>query len=112
VSSQGAWIMPALCIYNACMAVTVTVRDVPEDVRDALTRAAQTRGQSLQAFLLGVLKQQAAFSRNAELVAEVAEDLAGGGAQADVPDAAALLEQVRPEAARSTKGRRGSRSAA
>jgi hypothetical protein len=95
------------------MPVTVTVRDVPEDVRDILTRVARSRGQSLQAFLMSVLKQQAAFSRNAELLAEVADDLArGGGAQADAPDAAAVLEQARPEAARRTKGRRGSRSVA
>jgi hypothetical protein len=95
------------------MTVTLTVRDVPEDVRDALTRAARTRGQSLQAFLLSVLNQQAAFSRNAALLSEVGEDLAGGGgAQADAPDAATLLEQARPEPASGTKGRRGSRPAA
>jgi hypothetical protein len=95
------------------MAVTVSVRDVPEDVRDELTRIARSRGQSLQAFLMSVLKQQAAFGRNAEILAEVTEDLAGGGgAQADAPDAAAILEQARPEAARRTKGRRGSRPAA
>jgi hypothetical protein len=89
------------------MTVTVTVRDVPEDVRDALTRTARSRGQSLQAFLMSLLKQQAAFSRNAELLADVAEDLAGGGgAQADAPDAASILEQARPEASRRTKGRR------
>jgi hypothetical protein len=94
------------------MAVTMTIRDVPEDVREALTRAARMRGQSLQAFLLGMLRQQAAFSRNAELLAEVAEDLATGeGAQADAPDSTGLLEQARPDA-HNPKRRRGSRSAA
>jgi hypothetical protein len=95
------------------MTVTLTVRDVPEDVRDALTRAARIRGQSLQAFLLGVLNQQAAFSRNAQLLSEVGEDLAGGGgARADAPDAGALLEQARPGPAIGTKGRRGARPVA
>jgi len=94
------------------MAVTVTVRDVPENVWEALNRVARMRGQSLQAFLMSVLKQQAEFSRNAELLATVAEDLAaGGGAQADAPAAAAVLQEARP-GARNTKGRRGSRSAA
>src|SRR5689334_5733369 len=32
---------PAARIYNACTAVTVTVRDVPEDVREALNRVAR-----------------------------------------------------------------------
>ena len=93
------------------MTVTVTVRDVPDDVREALTRVARSRGQSLQALLLGVLKQQAAFSRNADLLTEIADDLAGGGADADAPDAAAVLEQARPETARQTKGGRGPGSA-
>jgi hypothetical protein len=85
----------------------VTVRDVPEDVRDALSRTARSRGQSLQAFLISLLKQQAAFSRNAELLAEFAEDLTdGGGAQSDAPDAASVLEQARPDGSRPTKGRR------
>ena len=94
------------------MTVTVTVREVPDDVRDALTRVARSRGQSLQALLLSVLKQQAAFSRNADLLIQVADDLAGGGADADAPDAAAVLAQTRPERAHRTKGRRGSGSAA
>jgi hypothetical protein len=55
------------------MALTVTVRDVPENVREALNRVARMRGQSLQAFLMSVLKQQAEFSRNAELAASRAE---------------------------------------
>lgn len=105
--------MPVKRLYNACMTVTLTVRDVPDDVRDALTRAARLRGQSLQSFLLSVLHQQAAFSRNAQLLSEVADDLAvGGGAQADAPDAAALLEQARPDPTGGSKSRRGSRPAA
>jgi hypothetical protein len=95
------------------MTVTVTIRDVPQDVRDALARAARTRGQSLQSFLLGVLNQQVAFSRNTQVLAEIAEDLvAGGGAQADAPDAATLLEQARPKPTADPKGHRRSRSVA
>lgn len=76
----------------------LTIRDVPDDVKDALARDARERGQSLQAFLLGVLQRQAAFSRNRQLLSEIESDLAeGGGADADAPDAAALLEQARPD---------------
>ena len=74
----------------------VTIRDVPDDVKEALGLDARIRGQSLQAFLLGVLKRQAAFIRNRSLLADIEQDLAeGGGAGDDAPDAAELLEQVR-----------------
>lgn len=80
------------------MSVVLTVRDVPEEVRDLLARDARERGQSLQAFLLSVLRRQAAFSRNRQLLAEIEEDLrAGGGAGADAPDATELLAQAREE---------------
>jgi hypothetical protein len=78
------------------MTVTVTIRDVPEDVRDVLTRDARQRGQSLQAFLLGLLARQARFSGNRQLLAAVGRELAsGGGAGADAPDAAEVLEAAR-----------------
>jgi len=76
--------------------VVLTIRDVPDEVRDALGQDARERGQSLQAFLLSVLKRQAAYSRNRQLLADVERDLAeGGGAGVDAPDAAELLEQER-----------------
>lgn len=93
--------------------MTLTVRDVPEEVRDALAGVARRRGQSLQSYLLSVLSQQAAFSRNAQLLSEVADDLAGGGgAQADAPDAAELLAQDRPAQTGRGQGRRRSQPAA
>jgi antitoxin FitA len=90
--------MTAVCIHNAAMAVVLTIRDVPEQVRDLLSQEARERGQSLQAFLLSVLKRQAAFSRNRQILAEIDQDLArGGGAGPDAPAAADLLEQARVE---------------
>ncbi len=86
-------------MQSRVMAV-VTIRDVPDGVRDALARDARERGQSLQAYLLGVLNRQAAFSRNRLLLDEIERDLAaGGGAGADAPDAATLLEQARGDRA-------------
>jgi hypothetical protein len=82
------------------MSVVLTIRDVPEDVRDLLSQDARERGQSLQAFLLGVLRRQADFSRNRQILAEIAEDLQeGGGAGVDAPDAAEVLQQARAERA-------------
>ncbi|GAB2733389.1 hypothetical protein GCM10027174_02580 [Salinifilum aidingensis] len=75
----------------------LTIRDVPEGVKEALAEDARESGQSLQAFLLGVLQRQTAFSRNRQLLSEIERDLAeGGGAGDDALDAAALLEQARP----------------
>lgn len=50
-------VRPETCMYSACMP-NVQVRDVPEDVHDALVRRAEQAGQSLQQFLamqLGVI---------------------------------------------------------
>jgi plasmid stability protein len=80
------------------MASVLTIRDVPDDVKAALTLEARERGQSLQAYLLAVLKQQAAFSRNRQLLVEIERDLAqGGGAGEDAPDAADVLAAARRE---------------
>lgn len=74
----------------------LTIRDVPEDVKEALVRGARERGQSLQAFVLSVLEREAAFGRNRELLAEIDRELAeGGGAGADAPDASDLIAQAR-----------------
>ncbi|GAA1235366.1 hypothetical protein GCM10009676_19080 [Prauserella halophila] len=91
----------------------LTIRDVPDDVKDALARDARERGQSLQAFLLGVLQRQAAFSGNRQLLAEIERDLTeGGGAESDAQDAAELLEQARPETRGGEVGTSGAGGAA
>jgi predicted nucleic acid-binding Zn-ribbon protein len=76
----------------------LTIRDVPEDVRAALAESARERGQSLQAFLLAVLKEQAAFNRNRQIIAEIERDLAeNGGVDPDTPNAAEFIAQGRAE---------------
>jgi len=44
--------------------VALQIRDVPEDVRDALVAQARARGQSLQAYLLELVEAQARRLRN------------------------------------------------
>jgi hypothetical protein len=44
--------------------VALQIRDVPEEVRDALAAQARGRGQSLQAFLLELVETQAKRLRN------------------------------------------------
>jgi antitoxin FitA len=84
------------------MATAVTIRDVPEDVRDLLAQQARERGQSLQAYLLGILRRQAQFSRNRELLAEIEAELRaeGGGAGPEAPDSWEVLARMRLEADR------------
>jgi hypothetical protein len=80
------------------MTVVLTIRGVPEEVRDLLARDARERGQSLQAFLVSVLRRQASFSSNQQILAEVEGDLvSAGGAGADAPAAADILGQARAE---------------
>lgn len=48
--------------------VALQIRDVPDDVRDALVERARRRGQSLQAFLLWLVREEARRSRNLALL--------------------------------------------
>jgi hypothetical protein len=96
------------------MTVVLTIRGVPEEVRDLLARDARERGQSLQAFLVSMLRRQASFSRNLQILAEIEGDLASaGGAGAGAPDAADVLGQARAErdAGAADDGTRGRPSA-
>ncbi|MGF1648678.1 MAG: hypothetical protein ACFCVF_17410 [Kineosporiaceae bacterium] len=61
------------------MPVNILVRDVPDEVRDALAAMARRRGQSLQAYLISVLEVEAALARN-RAVLERAGSRPGGAA--------------------------------
>ncbi len=49
------------------MSVALQIRDVPEDTRDALAAQAAKRGQSLQAYLLALIQQQARTVHNRQI---------------------------------------------
>jgi antitoxin FitA len=59
-------------MHNACV-VALQIRDVPEDVRDALAAQASSRGQSLQAYLLELVETQAQRLRNGAVLDRFAE---------------------------------------
>lgn len=59
------------------MSVALQIRDVPEDVRDALAARAAQSGESLQRFLLRLITQEAEHQRNLAIVADL--QLADGG---------------------------------
>ena len=49
--------MSRICRHNASMAVKITIRDVPEEMRDELASRASEQGQSLQKYLMGELQR-------------------------------------------------------
>jgi antitoxin FitA len=49
--------------------VALQIRDVPDDVRDALAERARERGQSLQAYLLDMVEADARRARNRAVLA-------------------------------------------
>lgn len=54
------------------MTVALQIRDVPDEVRDALAQRAAELGQSMQAFLLDVMAREARLTRNAQAFKETA----------------------------------------
>jgi hypothetical protein len=79
--------------------VALQIRDVPEDIRDALVVQARTRGQSLQGLLLELVTTEARRARNLAVLdrfggradgvrtrsGELAEDLAVARSERDDP---------------------------
>ena len=49
--------MSGVCRHNASMTVKITIRDVPEEMRDQLAVRASEQGQSMQKYLMGELQR-------------------------------------------------------
>lgn len=47
------------------MTVALQIREVPDEVKDALAAEARRQGQSVQAYLLGLVEREARLLRNA-----------------------------------------------
>lgn len=74
--------------------VALQIRDVPDDVRDALVERACEAGQSLQGYLLGLVVREASFNQNRAIIADLAEWTTGTGLTPD--DALAALDVSAP----------------
>jgi plasmid stability protein len=61
------------------MPVAITVRNVPDQVRNQLAAMAAARGWSLQEYMLHELVELTRHPNNAELIARARERLAGRG---------------------------------
>lgn len=75
--------------------VALQIRDVPDDVRDALFERARARGQSLQAFLLSLVEAEARRSRNQAVLARF--DGRSDGSRVTATEAADELRSSRAE---------------
>lgn len=75
--------------------VALQIREVPEDVRETLAERARARGQSLQSFLLSVVTEEAARSRNASLLDRFAHR--SDGTRTASKDAAEPVRRARAE---------------
>ena len=71
------------CRYCDCMSVAITVRDVPDDVRDELAGRAARAGKSLQEYLRGMLLDSAARQPVEDVIARARARVAVTGARAD-----------------------------
>jgi plasmid stability protein len=61
------------------MAVAITIRNVPDHVRNELASRAAANGWSLQEFMLHELIELSKRPNNAELIARARDRLAGSG---------------------------------
>lgn len=71
------------CSYSACMPVAITVRDVPDEVRDELAARAARAGQSLQEYLRAMLVQSVAKPPVADVIARARTRVTMTGSRVD-----------------------------
>lgn len=54
-------------MYYECMTVALQIRDVPDALRDIIAERAAQRGQSMQAYLLDMIRREGRLARNAQV---------------------------------------------
>ena len=86
-------------MHNGGM-VAIQIRDIPDDVRDALARRARSKGQSLQAYLRDVVVREASFDHNLAVLDSIATWRSGSSTTGrdvlDALDAARAERSVEP----------------
>jgi len=75
--------------------VALQIRDVPEDIRQRLAEQAATRGQSLQAFLLTLVTDEARRSNNLTVLERFGAR--HDGSQLSTAEVTEALDQARAE---------------
>lgn len=83
-------------MHNACM-VALQIRDVPDEVREILAARAQQLGQSLQAYLLRLVTDEASRANNIALLRTF--ESRTDGADSSMEDTVAEIEAARTERA-------------
>ncbi len=81
--------------YSAVMPTVISIRNVPDDVRDELAARAGRSGRSLQEFLRGALIDLASRPDPALLMSEVRARTAALGTSLPARDIIALLDEAR-----------------
>lgn len=76
------------------MTVSLQIRDVPDEVRDTLAALATANGQSMQAYLLELVRREARTARNRTLFDRLAGQRVRGLA---VDDIVATIRQGRDD---------------
>ncbi|MFY7069165.1 FitA-like ribbon-helix-helix domain-containing protein [Nocardiopsis changdeensis] len=69
----------------------IQIKDVPDEVREALAAEAKRSGKSLQAYLLALLEKEARFARNRAIV----EQTPLPGAKLTVEEIVAAVREAR-----------------
>ncbi|WP_017177036.1 FitA-like ribbon-helix-helix domain-containing protein [Actinomyces timonensis] len=72
--------------------VALQIRNVPDDVRDALAERARSRGESLQAYLLEMVTREAGWNRNVEILERISRRLTDS--QQPSPSTEDILESI------------------
>ena len=97
------------CMHNACMP-NITIRDVPADVHAVLQQRAAAAGQSMQQYLLSLLRHQASEQDTREStrdwLARAAERARGRQSNLRGVDVVALIHEGREERTRQILGLR------
>lgn len=77
------------------MATTITIRNVPQAVRDTLAARAAEAGQSLQEYMLGHAAQLARRPTNAEILERMRQRVTATGSSVTSADVVAMVRAER-----------------
>lgn len=77
----------------------IQIKDVPDEVKEALAAEAKRSGKSLQAYLLGLLEKEARFARNRAIV----EQTPLPGAKLTVEEIVAAVREARGDGGAETE---------